>query len=173
MEFHGFFKKGGFDFGRGRDRLLQHVEKNIGKRFVLMDYLPESKNQRRFFHGAVLALWAYLDGNDYKNPAILDQYFQHAKLEFNPQMITIQGKLNKVGGSSKGKLGHEGLIEKVIENLVDNYGIDPSKCLNPEIYKYFKDKIYANWEYDTFIDYLIDMKHVPVIPKQSLQDTNQ
>lgn len=134
------------------------IKKNAGKkvRIVAEELTPESKNQRRFYHGAVLTLWAYLDGNDYKNPKVLEHYHEFAKKEFNPEILIINGKKERFGKSTKGELNH-GYVEKVIENLVDQYGIDPAKVLNVELYKKFRDQINIMGDYDTFIDYMIDV----------------
>lgn len=162
MIFQGIFKKDGFDFGKERERVLKHCAFNVGGRFTLEDFLPESRKQRKFYHGAVLTLWAYLDMKDYKDPAVLDSYHELAKYEFNPEIIVTKGKSVKVGKSTRGELNH-GFLEKVVDNLVDNYGVDRIKCLNPKDYKYFKDKVFMEGKYDTYIDYLIDLKRVPVI----------
>lgn len=166
MEFQGKYKLEGFDFGDNRDRILKHCTHNVGKRFILADLLPESRKQRKFFEGAVITLWIYLDGNDYKNTDLQRQYHEYAKLEFNPEVVIISGQQRKVGGSSKGKLGgNDGVVNKVIDFLEEQYGIDRTKCLSPKDYKHFKDKIFMNGNYDTYIDYMIDLKKVPIIPK--------
>lgn len=162
MQFQGKYKKGGFDFGNNRERILKHCDFNVGKRFILSDFLPESAKQRRFYHGAVITLWVYLDGKDYKDSDILDSYHELAKIEFNAEIVITNGKKVRIGKSSKGKL-NDGFVEKVIDNLEENYGIERSKCLDPKLYKDFMEKIYMNGDYDTFIDYLIDLKLVPVI----------
>lgn len=162
MQFQGIYTLKGFDFGKNREQVLKHCYHNVGRRFTLEDFLPESTKQRKFYHGAVLTLWAYLDGKNYKDPSILDSYHELAKIEFNAEIIITKDKSVKVGQSTKGKL-NDGFIEKVIDNLVDNYGIDREKCLDPKKYKYFKDKIFMDGKYDTFIDYLIDLKYIPLI----------
>lgn len=162
MIFQGKYKLEGFDFGDSRDRVLKHCTHNVGKRFTLEDFIPESNKQRGFYHGAVLTLWAYLDMKNYKDPSVLDSYHELAKMEFNPEIIVTKGKSVKVGKSTKGELNH-GFLEKVIDNLVDNYGIEREKCLLPKDYKYFKDKVFMDGKYDTYIDYLIDLKRIPII----------
>lgn len=133
MDFKGEYKKEGFNFGDNRDRVLKHCTHNVGKRFILSDLLPESRKQRRFFEGAVIPLWIYLDGHDYKDSNIQKQYHDHAKLEFNPEFLLISGKPTKVGASTKGKLGGDsGVIDKVIDFLEEQYGVDRTKCLNPK-----------------------------------------
>ncbi len=162
MEFQGKYKKDGFDFGNNRERILKHAGFNLGKRFILSDFLPESRKQRKFYHGAVLTLWVYLDGKDYKNSDVLDSYHELAKMEFNPEIIMSRGKTVKVGKSTKGKL-NDGYIEKIIDMLEEEYGIDRTKCLNPKDYKHFTDVVFMNGDYDTYIDYLKDLKLIPII----------
>ncbi len=153
MEFQGKYKLEGFDFGNNRERVLKHCSYNVGRRFILSDFLPESRHQRKFFHGAVIALWVYLDGHDYKDSKFLNQYFEHAKLEFNPEMILINKKPTKVGGSTKGKL-NDGIIEKTIDYLEENYAIKREEVLDPAKYKDWRDRISMNRDEEDYIDYL-------------------
>ena len=91
---------------------------------------------------------------------MLKKYHEYSKLEFNPEIVIIGGQPRKVGGSTKRKL-NEGFLEKIIGYLEDNYGIDSSKVLSPQLYKKFRDEIYPSdtaMKYDTFIDYMIDIK---------------
>lgn len=159
MEFQGKFKVDGFDFGKTRDRVLDHCKHSAGQRFILSDLLPESSKQRKFFEGAVIPLWVYLDGQDYKSSKLQSQYHEYVKLEFNPEFVKIAGKSHKVGGTTKGKLnGDDGVIDRVIDFLEEQYGIDRTKVLNPKDYKNFKDKIFMNGKFEDYIDYLRQLK---------------
>ncbi len=140
-----------------RKDLRQFIKDNTGKRLrLVIDMLtPESRKQRAFYHGAVLCLWAYLDGNNYRSAEVMSHYHEVAKRQFNPGVIMIHGVPEMVGMSSKGEL-NDGYIEKIIDYLEDNYGIVPAKVLNPEHYKYFRDKIYGFGKYETYIEYMKD-----------------
>lgn len=142
-----------------RATLKQFIKDNAGKRLrlVIDKLVPESRNQRKFYHGAVLCLWAYLDGNDYKSAEIMAHYHEIAKREFNTTLININGKNEKVGKSTKGDL-NDGYLERIIDYLQKEYGIEPAKVLNPETYKKFRDQINLTGTYDTFIDYMRDLK---------------
>ena len=73
-------------------------------------------------------------------------------------IIVVHGEPHKVAKSTKGML-NKGYLERVIDHLVENYGIDPAMVLNPELYKKFRDEIYPmTSKYDTFIDYMVDLK---------------
>lgn len=159
MEFQGQFKKDGFDFGKARERVLLHCKHNAGKRFILSDLLPESQHQRKFFEGAVIRMWVYLDGKDWKDNAICKEYHEFAKLEFNPKKVVINKKLVTIGGSTKGKLQREEICDKVIDYLEENYGIDRALVLNPKEYKEWRDKLrsFSDVPFD-YIDYLISTK---------------
>lgn len=127
---------------------------------------PESRVQRKMYHGAYLPLWAYLDGKDYKNYQVLADLHEVAKLEFNPAVIVVGGKSKKIGKSTKGDL-NKGFMQRFLDNLIENYGIDPAKVLNPEHYKHFKDAIWPfSTKYDTYIDYLIDLKLLPLVSSE-------
>ena len=140
-----------------RATLRQFIKDNKGRRLRLkIDLeLPESKNQRGFLHGAVYPLWAYLDGKDYRDSATLDDLHEVAKLEFNPDIVIVGGVDKKIGRSTKGEL-NQGFMERLIDFLVEQYGIDPAKVLNPDSYKKYRDTIYPfTTKYDHYIDYLI------------------
>lgn len=161
-KFNGRFSEdGGLSFGEYYRRKLKECAKhNPGMPFELKCLLPESSKQRGFFEGAVIPLWVYLDGNDYKSSKVIEHYRDYSKREFNADILVISKKPIKVAGSTKGKL-NQGFLERVIGNLEDNYGIDSSVVLNPATYKYYKDEIYpldTAMKYDTFIDYMRDIK---------------
>lgn len=166
MIFHARANKetNGFEFPTktGRREFLQFLKDNPGIRFEIEAIFPESKKQRAFYHGAVLALWAYLDGKNYKDWKVIEAYHEMAKIEFNGEIVITKNKTVKVGKSSKGEL-NRGFLERVIDNLVEQYGIDQGLCLNPEDYKYFRDVIYSDGKYDDYLDYLKDLKRLPVI----------
>ena len=169
MEFQGRYKKDGFDFDKNRDRILRHAEFNIGKRFILSDFIPESKKQRGFFEGAIIPLWVYLDGYDHKDSIKLKQYHDYAKQEFNPEFMLINGKSVKMGASTKGKLnGDDGIIEKTIDNLESNYGISRIEVLDPKKYKHWKDKVFPYGGPDDYIDYLVETVKLKVVEKQKM-----
>lgn len=136
----------------------EFIKGNKGDRIrvTLEEYVPESKAQRAFYHGAVLVLWAYLDGKDYRDSRTLEIMHEIAKAEFNPEIFMLNGKEHRVGKSSKGKL-NEGYVESIIDYLQENYGIDPAKVLNVDLYKKFRDQIYGFSTYDCFIDYMVAM----------------
>lgn len=135
------------------DRFKEWALKHKGVRIVIEPFVPESRKQRKFYHGAVIPLWVYLDGRDYKDPEKLDQYHEVAKREFNGEVIKIGKKVERVGKSTKGVL-NKGFLEKVIDYLIESYAIDPSKILNPEEYKRFRDMIYMDGAFEDYIDYL-------------------
>lgn len=151
------------EFGERNRALFKHyLAEHPGMVLKITPVLPESQKQRRFYHGAVLPLWAYLDGKDYRSHQVLDDLHEVAKLEFNGEVITVAGVPRKVGRSTAGML-RDGFLERVIGYLEENYGIDPSQCLNPADYKHFIDEVLLYGKYDTYIDYLKDLHRVPTI----------
>lgn len=150
---------GGLSFSSdfSRDKFKTFLKENDGIILVVKPEVPESKNQRAFYHGAVLPLWAYLDGKDYKDSDTLTQMHEIAKREFNGEIIMINNKPEKVGKSSKGSL-NDGYVERIVLYLIENYAIDPSVVLNPELYKKFRDEIYPfDRKYEDFIDYMREL----------------
>jgi hypothetical protein len=74
---------------RNSAMFLAFVRDNPRVPWRLTPMLPESKKQRRFYHGAVIPLWAYLDGKDYRDHQILADLHELAKLEFNGSMSMV------------------------------------------------------------------------------------
>lgn len=157
-------QNGTLDFGSDHSRTLfvKDLRENNGRLYEIKRVLPESRNQRGFYEGAVIKLWAYLDGNDYKSSKIVKQYHENANREFNGEDLVINGKCKRVGGSSKGKL-NSGMLENVIMYLEENYAVKREECMNHEHYKQFRDEIYMEGNYDTYIDYLISLNRLPKV----------
>lgn len=148
-------RAGGLDFGeRGRAYFKSWLKANPGVLCKITPMLPESSKQRRFYHGAIIPLWAFLDGKDYRNANVLADLHEIAKYEFNGHEVIVDGKKMNVGRSTKGK-ELAPYIERVIEHLVDNYGIDPTEVLDPKKYKTFSDTVFMEGNYETYIDYMV------------------
>lgn len=142
---------------KDRDKLLADLSKNDQSKYTIERWTPESRKQRGFYHGGVLTLWLYLNGMDYTDSCMVKWIHEHAKKEFNGEIVWFDGKLVKRGKSTRGEL-NKGFIERVIDYLEEHYAIDRTKVLDPKRYKYFRDVIYPDGLYDTYIDYLIDIK---------------
>ncbi len=132
----------------------QFLRDNQGTRIQVTPMTPESNKMRRFYMGAVIPLWAYLDGADYRDHNVLKDYFELAKIEFNGKLIEAAGKAVRIGQSTKGAALKE-VTEKTIDFLIEQYGIDPMKVLNVEEYKRFRDTIFSHTKIDSYIDYMI------------------
>ncbi len=101
----------------------------------------------------------YQEGMDHHNPNDLENIFSWIKDEFNTQMIVINGQTKKVGGSTKGKLEKEHIIEKILDWMNEQgYKID---LLNPKEYKYWRDVIRSNSGPIDYIDYLCEVHRLP------------
>lgn len=133
----------------------QDLKENPSARYEVERTTSESRNQRKFYHGAVLTLWAYLDGKDYKDSAVIDNMHDVAKREFNGEDFIVKGKIHRVGKSTKGELNE--FVERVVDYLEGNYGIDRAKVLDTKLYKKFRDEIYMHGGFDTFIDYMLSL----------------
>ncbi len=121
---------------------------------------PESNQQRRYLFGSLISLWAFMDSNDYKDPAVLEHYFEHAKVEFSPEIVKIKGKMHVFGKSSKGSKALNSLITKIQDYLCENYGITYSnKALSPDEYKRWADEIAISTT-DDFIQFCVKMKYL-------------
>jgi len=136
-------------------------KKKNGRRVQIGDYEYESQGQRGFFEGAVVKIATYfedyLDYHDSKDCKYMRDWL---KAEFNPVWKKIQGEMRRCPGSTKGKL-NDGVVEKIINWLVDQNGIDPFKVLNPQIYKDWRDRIFPYGGPDNFVDYLVSIGDLP------------
>lgn len=150
-------KEGHLYFGSQTEKFRKTLAEMDGERFSIEPLLPESKSQRGFYHGAVLRLWAYLDGKDYRDNDVIAEMHDIAKIEFNGELRIVGDKQYLIGKSSKGKL-RDGFIDRVIDSLEEHYGINRMEVLNPDDYKYWKDVIFPGGGPDTYIGYLILIK---------------
>lgn len=150
--------KGALSLGTeyNRARFKQDLKDNDGARYRIERISPESREQRGFYHGAVLPLWAFLDGNDWRDHNTLEHYHHEAKKEFNGDFIVRAGKKEKFGKSTKGVL-NKGYLERVIDFLEEQYAIDRALVLNPESYKQWRDELYGTGETDSFIEYMVEI----------------
>jgi hypothetical protein len=123
-----------------------------GLRAEIVPYIPESRNLRRYFEGAVIPMWVYLDNKDWRDNAIVRGYREIAKQEFCGEIVSTGGKAYRVG-TTKGQLAR--VTEETVQYLEDHYGIDRIKVLNPENYKNWRDMTYPLGGPDNYISYLI------------------
>jgi len=150
------------DYNRAKLNDFLKDKKNQGRKIAIQDRAPESRKQRAFYHSAVLTLWAYLNGQDYKDGDEIGFLHEHAKREFNGEIVLVEGKPVKRGKSTTGLLSendqaNSGYIDRVVTYLEENYGIDRTKVLNPEHYKTWRDEIFSFGKQDNYIDYLLEI----------------
>lgn len=154
-------KDGGFDLGSefNRNRLKIDLRKNIGSRYKIERITPESDKQRRFFEGAVVPLVTFFqEGMSHEEPEDNRKVRDWLKIEFNGELVIIQGKSVKVAKSTKGQL-NKGFLDRVIDWIEESYGVDRAIVLNPEDYKHWHDVIFPNGDGpDNYIDYLVELK---------------
>jgi hypothetical protein len=148
-------KDGGMGFG-DRERVVfkRFLADNPGTLLKISPMLPESKKQRKFLHGAVIPLWAYLDGKDYRSHEVLAAMHEIAKIEFNGEIVEVGGRPVKIGKSTRGE-ALRGYVERIIAHLEEQYGIDASQVLDPNQYKYFMEALFMHGQYEDYVSYLI------------------
>lgn len=150
------------DYNRKILRDFMQKEENDSAIVTIQDRLPESRNVRKYYHGAVLPLWAFLNGWDYHDSSVIEFLHETAKKEFNGEIVLLDGKEVKKGKSTRGLLTQNdkqqsGFLERIITYLEENYAIDRSKVLNPDHYNKFADEIYSVGEHEDYIDYLVKL----------------
>lgn len=136
--------------------LSQHVLSHPKMRYDVTPVLPESREMRGFYHGAVCALFCHLqehlDHHKAEDVAWAHEWF---KMHLNADLRIIDGKPEIIGKTTKGKLSDH--IEKCIEMLEDDYGVNRQECLDPSKYKDWRDRIFPDGGPRTYIDYLVSI----------------
>ena len=79
------------------------------------------------------------------------------KLEFNSEMVRVNGFGNRIAKSTKGRDALQPFLERVIEWLQENYA-PPPEAINPEEYKVWHDTIFPYGGADNYIDYLCERR---------------
>lgn len=129
-------------------------------RATIVPHIIESPKQRRYLHGCLLPLWAYMDGNDYIDSETLERYFEDFKLEHFPETLKIHGKVKLFGKSSRGAKALNKVVEKLTDMLVEEYGLSyTSPVLITDNYKQWRDEL-ASFSTESFIEYAERMKWI-------------
>ena len=153
--------EGGIDTGSDfmRAKFRDWLKKNAGQRIQIDAVLPESPKQRRWYHGALIPLACYYQDNfDYRDHTDRKRMHEWLKHEFNAEIVIVRDKAHKVAKTTKGEL-NKGYIERVMDWMGEN-GADLT-ILDPKLYKHCRDAVFPYTNYDTFIDYLIDIGRLP------------
>ena len=162
-----------------RNKYAEDLAKNPGARYKIERITPESRDQRGFFEGAVITLWSYLNGADHHDHETHDIYRDLVKLEFNSDTIVVDGKPRKIGRSTKGKLKN-GLVDKVIDYLEEQYAIKREDVLNTADYKNWRDVLLVQDEtgtipqcYICYLEYDGRLKRPELSTTPPLHDNNR
>jgi hypothetical protein len=147
-------KKPRLDFGSefNRSRFAQFLRDNVGVRFKIDPYTPESSKQRAWFEGALIPFLTYHQENlDWQDTDDLAKVRHWLKTEFNGTIVTVGDKAIKVPKSSKGEL-NRGLIERILDWAGEQgYSIE---LLDIAMYQDWRDRIYGMGGPTTYIEYL-------------------
>lgn len=134
-------------------KFAEDIAKNPKARYEVVRLTPESRNMRGYFEGCIVPLTSfYSDNYDYRSSEDNRKVREWLKGEFLGEDCTLFGKTNKVVPTSKGQL--QRLIERSLDWLLENNDV-PDEATNPEYYKKWRDEIFGDGEYDTYIDFLI------------------
>lgn len=150
---------GGLEFGDWAANAFRRYRKdNPGMVLKITPLLPESNKQRRFLEGAVIPLATfYQEGLDHQNSDDCHRVREWLKLEFNSEMVRVNGFGNRIAKSTKGRDALQPFLERVIEWLQENYA-PPPEAINPEEYKVWHDTIFPYGGADNYIDYLCERR---------------
>ncbi len=142
------------------ERTLRSFKPGDEIQITLEKKKKESRNQRKFYHAAVLSVWCYLDDKDWKDKEVLDDQHEVAKLMFNSKLVVSSGQTHKIAKTSTGGALGE-LTEQIIDFLEEQYGIKRQDCLDSEQYLYWKDVIFPSGDCDWYIQYLSKIGKLP------------
>lgn len=155
--FKGRFTKDGKGFVFSdffKSKLFAYMRNNPSLPFELNPILPESKEQRGWFEGALVPLVAfYQEGMDHRDSKDLKQVREWLKIEFNGELVVVGGISHKVAQSTKRKL-NLGFLERIVEWLTENY-TPPQEALDPKKYDDWHDRIFPQGGPDNYLDYLV------------------
>ncbi len=145
--------------------IRQVITDNGGKllRAHIVLSLPESAKERRFVMGGLNKLIVYYDGNDWTDSKVCKKTFEIFMEENFPEAQKILGKIRLVGKSSKGKKMLDAVCNRMIDYLVEQYGLEyTSKVLDPNNFKYYRDELRSdvNNPWPDYISYAEAMKWI-------------
>lgn len=130
------------------------LKKNEGARVHVEPVTIESKKIRKFYHGAVIPLIAYLNNLDFKNSSVRASIHEYLKIEFNGELIEIGGNVRKIGKTTRNQL-NSGFLEGVIQWVEEQYGLNRKDVLDSDEYFKWRDELYPFTDCpETFIEYL-------------------
>lgn len=157
-KFNGRFSAdGGLDFADfTRAKLKAFIKENPRMPFELRPIFAESKQQRGWFEGALVPLVTFYQENmDHRDPKDTQRVREWLKIEFNGEMVAIDGKTHKVAQSTSNRL-NSGFLERVVDWLHSNYA-PPAEALDPVGYKRWHDEVFPYGGPETYIDYLSEL----------------
>lgn len=148
------FELGDFNY----KRIIQYVRENPRCLFEISCVLPESKKQRGYFEGCLVALFVFYNGGDYKDKTTLEDARHDLKLEFWSELRKnyLTGKLEKKVKSTKGSFSLNQITERVLEYLVEQYA-PPMQAYDPAEYKKWRDVALTNGAPENYLDYLREL----------------
>lgn len=148
--------KNGFHIPSGHNKAVLKDWMKTYKCFEITPVIPESRQQRGFYHGAICALYAFFhDTLDHRDNQHIKTVHEWLKLEYNGEYVVIGGKSHLVGKTTKQKLS-TGFLERCIEGLVENYGLN-EEVLSTDRYKNWRDTVYPHGGPSNYIDYLVEI----------------
>ncbi len=153
MKLIGTFNEKGISFGEhNAAKLRQYAKEHQGQKFTLEAIKPESRKQRGFLEGGLIPLIAYYqEGMNHEDSEDCRKVRDWLKLEFNGELVPINGKVQKVAKSTKGELNR--FTERVVEWVEENYA-PPREALDTSKYKIWKATVWPYGGPETWIGYL-------------------
>lgn len=149
-------KEGKLSFGPViRARVTTYLQNHGPIRMMLTPVLVESNKMRRWYEGGLVRLICYYqEGMDHNNPDHRLKVREWLKLEFNSEIVEINGKTQRIAKSTKGRATFNPFVERVQDWFVENYD-PPQQAMDPERFKEWRDTVYSfEGGPSNYIDYL-------------------
>jgi hypothetical protein len=128
-----------------------------GRVIAIMDRVPESRQFRAWFEGALIPLITFYQGGmDYRSPEDNRRVREWILQEFNSEGLKINGKVHLVRKTSKGELNN--LTERILGWMTEN-GYQ-TEVLNVDEFKRWRDELSFDTNFDNYIEYLVSIKRL-------------
>ncbi|CCD89878.1 protein of unknown function [Bradyrhizobium sp. ORS 285] len=149
---------GRITLGRSKASIIEYLQRQGGEIALTITHdPPESNKKRKWFEGGLVRLICYYqEGFDHNNPEHRRRVREWLKVEFNADLVTVAGKVQRVARSTKGRMVFDPYVERVENWFIENYS-PPIEAMDPKKWKHWHETIFPSGGPDNYIDYLIEI----------------
>jgi hypothetical protein len=149
-----------------KESFRQYLKDNGPVEIKICAVLPESNKMCRWYEGGLIPLICfYQEGMDHNSSADRLKVREWLKVEFNGEVIELNGKTQLIARSTKGRAVFNPFVERVQDWFVQNYD-PPAEAMDPAKWKHWHDTVFPYGGPRTYIDYLIEIGLLKANPTQ-------